>query len=103
MSTFKYAKISAIFCVLPENQKNIDDEIKFYKNDAAKLSRNKKILGLGTRHVVSDGVTAADLYEAAARVLIEKMDIDVNEIDTLIIASINHDYIGNSDACIIQG
>ncbi|MGG2141322.1 3-oxoacyl-ACP synthase III family protein [Symbiopectobacterium sp. RP] len=103
LSTFKHAKVSAIFCVLPENQKNIDDEIKFYENDAAKLSRNKKILGLGTRHVVPDGVTAADLCEAAARVLIEKMDVDVNEIDTLIMASINHDYIGNSDACIIQG
>ena len=35
------------------------------------LERNKKILGLGTRHVVTDGVTATTLCEEAARILIK--------------------------------
>lgn len=48
-------------------------------------------------------MTASDLCEEAAKILIEEMQIDKQEIDTLIMTSINHDYLGNSDACIIQG
>ena len=103
LSHFKRAQVSGIVCVLPERHINIDDEIAFYHHDANKLKRNKKILGLGTRHIVPDGMTASDLCENAARILIEEMKLDKQEIDTLIMTSINHDYLGNSDACIIQG
>lgn len=103
LSHFKKVKTSGIVCVLPERHINIDDEIAFYHNDSNKLKRNKKILGLGTRHIVPDGMTASDLCEEAAKILIEEMQIDKQEIDTLIMTSINHDYLGNSDACIIQG
>lgn len=102
LSKFNNVKISSIVCVVPENKIDIDDEIKFYEN-SKKLARNKKILGLGTRHVVPDGVTASDLCEEAAKILINENNIDIKEIDTIIMASINHDYNGNSDACIIQG
>lgn len=88
--------------VLPENHINIDDEIEFYENKKI-LERNKKILGIGTRHIVTDGVTASTLCEEAARILLREKDINITKIDTLIMASINHDYNGNSDACIIQG
>lgn len=103
LSHFKRAQVSGIVCVLPERHINIDDEIAFYHNDANKLKRNKQILGLGTRHIVPDGMTASDLCEQAARILINEMGLDKQEIDTLIMTSINHDYLGNSDACIIQG
>lgn len=103
LSHFKRAQVSGIVCVLPERHVNIDDEIAFYHNDANKLKRNKKILGLGTRHIVPEGMTASDLCEQAARILIDEMGLDKQEIDTLIMTSINHDYLGNSDACIIQG
>lgn len=102
VSKFKHVKIKGVACVVPENHINIDDEIKFYGSNK-KLERNKKILGLGTRHVLPEGVTAIDLCEEAAKTLIDKLKIDKNDIDTLIMASINHDYVGNSDACIIQG
>ncbi len=103
LSHFKRAQVSGIVCVLPERHINIDDEIAFYHHDANKLKRNKKILGLGTRHIVPEGMTASDLCEQAARILIDEMGLDKQEIDTLIMTSINHDYLGNSDACIIQG
>lgn len=66
-STFNQVKVSGIVCVVPENYINIDDEINFYGNDGKRLARNKKILGLGNRHVVSDGTTATDLCEHAAK------------------------------------
>lgn len=102
LSSFNNVKISSIVCVVPENHINIDDEIKFYKN-SEKLARNKKILGLGVRHIVPEGISTLDLCEEAARILIKKSCVDISTIDTLIVASINHDYNGNSDACIIQG
>lgn len=103
LSEFKNVKVSGMVCVVPENNINIDDELEFYDNNPKKLERNKKILGLGTRHIVPDGVTCVDLCEEAAKTLIEKMNINKEEIDTLIMVSINHDYNGNSDACILQG
>ena len=102
LSKFEHVKISSIVCVVPENKIDIDDEIKFYKN-SQRLARNKKILGLETRHVVPEGVTISDLCEEAAKILIKENNINIDDIDTLIVASINHDYNGNSDACIIQG
>jgi 3-oxoacyl-[acyl-carrier-protein] synthase-3 len=103
LSTFKNVKVSGMVTVVPENHINIDDEIEFYENSRKKLERNKKILGLGTRHVVEKGTTMFELCEEAASILIDEMGVDKNEIDTLIFASINHDYNGNADACILQG
>lgn len=101
LSKFNNVKISGTITVVPENHINIDDEIKFYK-DEKKLARNKKILGLGTRHVLPEGCTCMDLCEEAAKILIKDLNVNKDEIDTLIVVSINHDYIGNSDACILQ-
>ena len=103
LSSFKNVRISGVLTVVPEKHINIDDELEFYGGDPKKLERNKKILGLGTRHIVPEGMTASDLCEEAARRLLQQTHTDVAEIDTLIMTSINHDYIGNSDACIIQG
>lgn len=102
-SKFDSALISGLVSVVPENHICIDDEIEFYGGNKAKLERNKKFLGLGTRHVVPEGMTVCTMCEQAARLLIEQNKIDLMEIDTLIVSSINHDYNGNSSACIIQG
>ena len=64
---FDHVKISGITAVVPEHFINIDDEIEFFNNDRKLLERNKKILGLGKRHVVDDRTTNADLCEAAAQ------------------------------------
>ena len=102
-SKFNHVKITGIQGVIPPKVINIDDEIEFYENDPQKLERNKKILGLGTRHVVEEGITAVDLCEQAANSLIEKLGIDKNEIDTLIMATCCPDYSGPASSCILQG
>lgn len=102
VSKFNKVKVKGMVCVLPENHINIDDEIAFY-GSPKKLERNKKILGLGTRHVLPEGLTCTDLCESAAETLMDEIDIDKNKIDTVIMASINHDYNGSSGACILQG
>ena len=77
-SKFSHVKISAIAGVVPEKVINIDDEIEFYNNNPKLLERNKKILGLGTRHVLPEGYTSDDLCEDVAK----KIDfIDNNKME----------------------
>lgn len=102
-STFNHVKISGITAVVPENFINIDDEIEFFNNDPKLLERNKKILGLGTRHVADDRTTNCDLCEAAARDLIDALNVDKDTIDGLIVVSSSHDYHYPASACVLQG
>lgn len=100
---FNHVKITGIKGVVPEHVINIDDEIQYYDNDPKKLARYKKILGLGTRHIVDDGVTSVDLCEEAACLLFKEMNINTDEIDTLIVASTTPDYVVPSSAHRLHG
>ena len=102
-SKFNHVKISAITAVVPEHFINIDDEIEFFNNDEKLLERNKKILGLGKRHVADDRTTNADLCEEAAKKLIEDMKLDKDSIDAVIMVSTSLDYKYPASACILQG
>ncbi len=102
-ASFKHVKISAIAGVVPENCINIDDEIKFYKNDVKLLERNKKILGLGTRYVISNGTTTSDLCEEAALKLLKKHNINKSNIESLIVVSTSHDYAYPATSCVLHG
>lgn len=103
LTTFNHVKISAIAAVVPENCINIDDELQYYDNDPKKLERNKKILGLGKRHVIEEGVGGIDLAECAVRKLIEKCGADISDIDALVFASSGHDYPYPASSCIMHG
>lgn len=102
-SRFEHVKISGITAVVPEHVIHIDDELAFFNNDVKLLERNKKILGLNTRHVADERTTNSDLCEAAARDLIAALDIDRAEIDAVIVVSTSHDYHYPASACILQG
>lgn len=102
-SKFSHVKISAIAGVVPEKVINIDDEIEFYNNDPKLLERNKKILGLGTRHVVENNTTTVDLCEAAAIKLLREHNIDKSNIDAVIVVSTSHDYVYPASSCLLQG
>ena len=102
-SKFKHVKITGFLTVVPDNPIKIDEEIRFYNNDPKKLERNKKILGLDTRYVLKEGITCLDLCEEAAKRLIEKLKIDKETIDGVIVTSNCHEYCSPADACIIHG
>ena len=102
-STFRHARITGITAVVPEKCINIDDEIVFFNNDKALLERNKKILGLGTRHVVEEGTAVSDLLTAAAIRLFDGMKLDRSSIDTLVVVTSSPDYHYPATACVLQG
>ena len=101
-TTFHHARITGMAGVVPEKCISIDDEIAFYGGDKKLLERNKKILGLGTRHVIEEGTTVSDLLEAAAERLLSGMNYDRSLIDALIVATTSPDYHYPATACILQ-
>ena len=101
-STFNHVRITGITAVVPEKCINIDDEVGFFNNDKALLERNKKILGLGTRHVADEGVAVSDLLEAAAVKLFDGMEFNRASVDALIVVTSSPDYHYPATACVLQ-
>ena len=103
ISKFQHVKITGMLGVVPKDIIDINDELEFYKNDINLLERNKKILNLGTRHVVDDRTTTVDLCEDAALRLIKNLNIDKDKIESVIFVSVTHDYYYPASACLIHG
>ena len=101
-SSFKHVRVTGIAAVVPDCVINIDDEIEFFNSDPKLLERNKKILGLGTRHVAREGTTVSDLLESAANRLLAEMDYDRLVIDALIVVTTSPDYHYPATACVLQ-
>lgn len=102
-SKFSHVKISAIAGVVPEKVINIDDEIEFYNNNPKLLERNKKILGLGTRHVLPEGFTSDDLCEDVAKKILTETNTNKDDIDYLIVATNTPDYYFPSSSHRLHG
>lgn len=102
-SKFKNVDIKGFVTVMPKNKINIDDEIQYFENNEKKLNRAKKMIGFGTRYVVSPNTTVVDMAEVAANILIDELNIDKNTIDTLILVTQSPDYLYPASSCILYG
>ena len=101
-SVFRHARVTGITAVVPEKCISIDNELEFFNNDKSLLERNKKILGLGMRHVVEDGTAVSDLLSAAAVRLFDGMKLDRSSVDALIVVTSSPDYHYPATACVLQ-
>lgn len=61
-----------------------------------------KKTGIASRHVASEGETAGDLAERAARRLFEEKNVDPKEIDFVLLCTQSPDYKLPSTACMLQ-
>lgn len=102
LSSFSCCKVLGINCVVPHELRSIDDDLDAFLGDERKLQRHKKLLGLGTRHVLGRNETPFDLGLEAGRRLLQELDLDPLTFDALICVSPVHDYIGTSDGCRLQ-
>lgn len=102
-SKFKNVEIKGFVTVMPENKINIDDEIQYFDNNEKKLNRAKKMIGFGTRYVVSENTTVVDMAEYAAKILFDELKVDKNSIDTLILVTQSPDYLYPASSCILHG
>lgn len=99
---FQHARIRCMETIVPGQVIHIDDELDLFGGDRTLLERNKKILGLGTRHVVDEQTSNNDLCKAAAFQLFHNNGINPQSIDTLIVLSTSHDYHYPASSCILQ-
>lgn len=104
ISKFKQAKVSGIVTCVPENYRNIEDDVDLlYNGDIKQVNRIKKSIGLGKRHVVKDKTTTSDLCEMAANKLLDDMKIDKNTIGAIIFVSQTPDYFQPATATYLHG
>jgi len=102
-SHFSKVKISGLSVVVPDYMYSADDALdEFFEGNPAKLARAKKQVGLGTRFVAPEGCTTTDVCEAAARELIEGMDLDLAEIDALVFVVQYPDHINPGSGCVMH-
>ena len=100
---FTHVAFEGIAAVVPSDFIVIDDELRFFQDDPKKLARAKKIIGFGKRHVVGSGVTAVDLCEEAARILMRDMGVDPASVDALVLVNQSPDHVHPSGSCILHG
>lgn len=103
-AVFTKASIKGIISVVPPKVVNIDDELHtIYKGDKKALDRIKKVIGLQTRNIADENITASDLGEYAANILIDYLNIDRNSIDAIIMQTQTPDYFIPATACYLHG
>lgn len=101
-STFHHARIAGVSVVVPKKEIRLEDELQYFGGSLKKVERCKKMIGLGSRRVADDGVTAADLCQQAAENLLTGMGIAHDTVDALIFISQGPDHAIPATACILQ-
>ncbi len=101
MAHFKIDDISVrgiVSCVPPNKVDNLED-INIEKEHAEKIITST---GIRYRRITEESVTSSDLCEAAARSLIEDLQIDPSEIEILIFVTQTPDFILPATATLLQ-
>ncbi len=101
---FTKTRIAGIITLIPPKSIDIDSELdSIYKGDIKALNRIKKVVGLQKRHIADSHITASDMGEAAANILLDFLKIPRESIDALIFVTQTPDYILPASACYLHG
>ena len=87
------AKIKGISTTVPKKELSLLDMPNLYNGNEKKIKRVIESSGFLKRRIAEKKTTTADLCEFAAQDLIQKLNIDVSQIDALIFSSYTPDYI----------
>ena len=95
--------VAGIASVVPSVIHRIEDDRDLLCGGDAEMRRIKKVIGLGTRHVVPPGRCASDLAEHAFQRLLPEVGWAAESIDALVFVTQCPDYIMPSTACVLHG
>jgi len=99
---FNNIKISAMVTTVGDQKINIDDQKEQFDYDDRSLKRVKKTIGLESRYIASDDVTAVDLCEHSANEVFNHNEKFKEDIEALILVTQSPDYKAPSSAIILQ-
>lgn len=94
------AYIKAISYYLPEKVVTNEELLKEFPEWSVDKVAQK--VGVDSRHLASEGETAGDMAEKAARILFKEHDIAPQSIDFIMLCTQSPDYFLPSTACILQ-
>lgn len=92
-------KIGGVVACVPERRVQNDAYVEQFGAAAEQII---KMTGVRERPVVEGSVTTADLCEAAAEALLQRLDDDKSEIDAVLFVSQTPDYRLPATACYLQ-
>ncbi len=93
--------VRGIASCVPKNRIiNNEYGLRFY--DQESLAKSVKTIGIKERRVVPDNVTTSDLCLKAAEKLINELNLNKQEIDSIILVTQTPDYRIPATACILQ-
>ena len=92
--------IKGISAAVPDNK--LDAEMMTQRFEPAVIEKFIKSTGIVSCHQTGENQTASDLGYAAAKYLLNKLNIDLNKIGILIFISTSPDYRKPSTACVLQ-
>jgi 3-oxoacyl-[acyl-carrier-protein] synthase-3 len=90
--------VGVVSCVPPRVVDNSEFEQRF-GSGAAEVT---KMTGVLQRYYADPGVTTSDLCEAAAEVLLEKLEWERDSVDGIIFVSQSPDHIVPATSCMVQ-
>lgn len=99
-SEIKNVFISGISSAVPDNIINLQTNMKYFSNCGFDENNNKS--GIRKRHVAFEGQTACDLGFIAAKAIIDKKEMNTNEIQLLIFISRTPDYRTPPTSAVLQ-
>lgn len=100
--SFSHVRLAAVNSCVPANEISIMDELEYYGGNRKKVERLRKAVGLNTRRVCPEGVTASDLCYQAARELLAANNVRPEDIGALLFLSQTPDYQMPATACVLQ-
>lgn len=100
--SFENIRVSAMVTTIGDQKLEIDEEKETFGFDDKTLRRLKKTIGLGSRHVASDGTCTSDLCYQSARRILDHAGVDRDAIEGVLLVTQSPDYRAPSTAIILQ-
>ena len=100
---FQNKKISGILTILPQNEIKFEDEIDNYNFSRGQSMKLKLIMGYNKRRIVKKGTSTSDLCIHGMNYLFDKMLLNKDSIDALILVTQSPDHFMPPTSHIIQG
>ena len=102
--SFHHVQLKALVTVVPPTLTDCSGSKEFFASEQL-YERNKMVLGLGNRYVVTpeDQLDSLDLSYAAVKSLQDKAQLDLSQIEGLVVATSTPAFLNPSDAYVLQG
>lgn len=103
LSAIPHLRLAGLAVEFGSETRRLRDEVDLYGGDAAQVERIARTVGLETRSVAAPGVTALDLCHAAARRLLERLEVDAASLDAVVFVTQTPDHSQPANANLLHG